>query len=83
MSDTLERLKNLLIVRLKLTIGSDELQEETQLFSADGLDLDSIDVLELIVGIKKEFGVEIADKEIAEKVFVSVGSIVRYIEESR
>ncbi len=83
MSDTLERLKNLLIERLKITIGSDAIQEETELFSADGLDLDSIDVLELIVGIKKEFGVEIVDREIAEKVFISVGSIVRYIEENR
>jgi len=83
MSETLQRLKELMITRLKLKITPDQLGEETQLFGPDGLGLDSIDVLELVVGIKKEFGVEIADRQTAEKVFTSLGAIVRFIEEKR
>lgn len=80
MSDTLQKLKELLVTRLKLKVGIDEIKEDTQLFGPNGLGLDSIDMLELIVGIKKGFGVEIMDRETAEKVFISVGAIAKYIE---
>lgn len=83
MSDTMQKLKEMMITRLRLKIGADQIDEQTQLFGPDGLGLDSIDVLELVVGIKKEFGVEIADRQTAEKIFVSVGAIARYIEENR
>jgi len=83
MSDTLNRLKEMLITRLKLSISPDEITESTTLFGAGGLGLDSIDVLELVVGIKKEFGVEISDRKVAEKVFTSVGAIARYIDEHK
>ncbi len=83
MSETVPKLKELLVTRLKLKIGVDELGEDTQLFGSEGLGLDSIDVLELVVGIKKEFGVEIMDQETAEKVFTTVGEIAKYIEKNR
>ncbi len=83
MQDTLDTLRNLFISKLKLKISPDEIKEDTPLFGAEGLDLDSIDILELIVGIKKEFGVEIADRKVAETVFITIGSIVQYIESNR
>lgn len=83
MQDTMQRLKDLLITRLKLNVKENEIKEDTQLFGAGGLGLDSVDVLELIVGIKKEFGVEIMDREVAEKAFTSIGSIIKHIEENR
>lgn len=81
MSDTFERLKRLLVSRLKLSIGEDMIENNTTLFGPGGLGLDSIDVLELVVGIKKEFGVDVTDRETAEKIFTSVGAIVGYIDE--
>jgi len=83
MSDTLQRLKEMLITRLKLKVTADQITENTMLFGKEGLGLDSVDVLELVVGIKKEFGVEIPDRQVAEKVFVSIGSIVEYVEKNR
>ncbi len=83
MSDTLQRLKDLLIKRLKLKVTPEQINEDTQLFGPDGLGLDSIDVLELVVGIKKEFDVEIVDRQTAEKVFTSVGAVVVFIEEKK
>ena len=82
MSKITQKLKELFITRLKLNMGVDEIKDDTQLFGPDGLGLDSIDVLELVIGIKKEFGVEIMDRETAEKVFISISSIAKYIEEN-
>jgi len=83
MSETLQKLKEMLIKRLKLKVTADQIQEDTRLFGPDSLGLDSIDVLELVVGIKREFGVEIVDRQTAEKVFTSVGAVVRFIEEKQ
>ncbi len=83
MSDTLQKLKELLVDRLRLKISPESITEETLFFGPDGLGLDSIDVLELVVGIKKEFGVEIADRPTAEKVFTFVGATLRFIDEHR
>lgn len=83
MHDTIQKLKELLVKKLKLKIGVDQIKEETLLFGANSLGLDSIDVLELILAIKKEFGVEIMDRETSEQVFTSVGAIAAYIDKNK
>ncbi|UJS17643.1 MAG: phosphopantetheine-binding protein [Candidatus Jettenia sp.] len=83
MYDTIQRLKELLVIRLKLKVGVDKIKDDTPLFGPNSLGLDSIDVLEMVIVIKKEFGVEIMDRETSENIFTSVGSIARYIEENR
>lgn len=83
MSQTTEKLKEIIVERLKLTIDVSQINDDTFLFGPDGLNLDSIDILELIIAIKKEFGVEIMDKEIAQKVFTTVDAVAKYIDENR
>jgi acyl carrier protein len=83
MQDTLTILRTLFITKLKLKMPPDDITEDTQIFGTDGLGLDSIDILELIVGIKKEFGVDISDRKVAEKVFITVGSVIQYIESNK
>jgi len=83
MQETLAILRNLCITKLKLKMSPDDITEDTQIFGDDGLGLDSIDILELIVGIKKEFGVDISDRKVAEQVFISIGSVIQYIESNR
>jgi acyl carrier protein len=83
MYDTVQRLKELLVTRLKLKVGVDKIKDDTPLFGPNSLGLDSIDVLEMVIVIKKEFGVEIMDRETSENIFTSVGSIAKYIEENR
>lgn len=53
---------------------------ETPLLSA-GLDLDSVAVLELILAVESEFGIEFADDELSVALFDSVGALARTIEE--
>lgn len=45
--------------------------------------LDSIDVLELVMMIEKDYGVKIDNKELGEKVFASVHTLACYIHENR
>ncbi len=48
MHDTIQKLKELLVTKLKLKIGVDQIKEDTLLFGSNSLGLDSIDVLELM-----------------------------------
>ncbi|MEX2382809.1 MAG: phosphopantetheine-binding protein [Opitutales bacterium] len=56
-----------------------EIHEETALME-NGLELDSIDALELVVGVEKEFGIKIQSSEEATKAFSSFGAFVDYVE---
>ena len=71
--------KKLIIARLKLEeISIADIDSEAPLFG-EGLGLDSIDALELVIGLEKEYGVSIPDAEVGKKVFQSVRAIAQYI----
>ena len=71
--------KKLIIERLKLEeIAVEDIDTDAPLFG-EGLGLDSIDALELVIGLEKEYGVSIPDAEVGRKVFQSVRTIAQYI----
>lgn len=73
------RVKELIINRLQLEgITPEEIDDDAPLFG-DGLGLDSIDALELVIGIEKEFGVRIQDEEVGTKAFASVNALVEFL----
>ncbi len=74
-----DKVKALIIRRLKLEIAPEEIEDDAPLFGA-GLGLDSIDALELVVGLEKEFGIKIEDEEVGREAFASVNALVRFIE---
>ena len=79
-SDIREKIKEMLVRRLKLKMAMQDIKNDAMLFGEGGLGLDSIDALELVVGLQKEFNVVINDKAVAEKVLVSVNTIAGFIE---
>ncbi len=83
MSDIREKIKEMLVRRLKLKMAMQDIKNDAMLFGEGGLGLDSIDALELVVGLQKEFNVVINDKAVAEKVLVSVNTIAGFIEEAK
>jgi len=80
MSDTVERVRHLLSTRLKLAKAIEGITDDTPLFSPAGLGLDSIDALELVLGLEKEFGVVIEDRAVAIQVLTSVRTIADYVQ---
>ena len=81
MSDSLHsKIKLMLVRQLKLQVKPEEIEDEAPLFGS-GLGLDSIDVLEVVASIEKEFGVSIKSQEEGERVLKSVRSIGDFIRE--
>ncbi|MDB5141194.1 MAG: acpP 1 [Mucilaginibacter sp.] len=76
-----QQLKKQIIEFLNLTpLAPEEINDDEPLFG-DGLGLDSIDSLELIVLLKKEYGINIQDPKDGRKVLVDVNTMVDYITE--
>ena len=72
------RIKEMLVRQLKLQVKPEEIEDDAPLFG-EGLGLDSIDVLEVVASIEKEFGVAIRSQEEGERVLTSVGGIASYL----
>lgn len=82
-NDLIEKIKHLIIQRLKLVEMTPEMIETDAPLFGEGLGLDSIDALELVLGLEKEFGVIIPDAEVGKKVFQSVRTMAQYIIEQQ
>lgn len=83
MSDTLRsEIKQAIVRSLRLPMQPDEIGDSTPLFG-EGLGLDSIDVLELVLEIERTFGVSITDEQTGAQVLRSVDAIAAHIEASR
>jgi acyl carrier protein len=80
MNEMVQRVRNLLSTRLKLAKAVDEITDDTPLFGPGGLGLDSIDALELVLGLEKEFGVVIQDRAVAVQVLTSIRTIAEFIQ---
>ncbi len=63
-------------------VDPDAVPDDAPLFG-EGLGLDSIDVLELVVMLEKDYGIRIEDKELGRKVMTSVASLADHIAKHR
>ncbi len=78
-----EFLKKMIIDTLRLEdITVAEIENDAPLFR-EGLGLDSIDALELVVAIEKTFNVIIEDEDVGRKAFASVMALAKFIQEER
>lgn len=84
MSDELiPKVKQMIIDCLRIEgMSPDEIETDAPMFG-EGLGLDSIDALQLVVAMEKEFGVVVPDAATGSTVFASVRSMATYIAENR
>lgn len=74
------RIKQLLVDALHLEgLIPAEIADDAPLFG-DGLGLDSVDALELVVALEREFGIRIQSQEVGREAFASIGTIAAFIE---
>jgi acyl carrier protein len=81
--DLRSRIKEMLVKNLMLQTTADQIADDLPLFGPNGLGLDSIDALELVVSMEKIFGVGVPNSEIAGQVLRTVNTIHDYILEKR
>jgi acyl carrier protein len=77
-SNLREEIKQAIVRSLRLPISPQEIGDSMPLFG-EGLGLDSIDVLELVLELERTFGVSIADEETGSRVLRSVDTIADFI----
>lgn len=83
MSNLKKILKEQLIEHLNLEdLSIEDIKDNTPLFG-DGLGLDSIDALEIIVMLDKKFDIKISNPEDGQKIFQTVNTIAEYIENQK
>ena len=63
-----------------ILVGAEDIDADAPLFG-EGLGLDSIDALELIVLLEKNYGIKIEDPKDGKKIFFSIRTMAEYITE--
>ena len=81
-ADLKVQIKQLIVDRLKLEVEPAAIEDAQPLFG-DGLGLDSIDALELVLGIEQAFGVKIEDEEMGEQALSSVNALADFVAAKR
>ena len=84
----MEELINNLKLQIKEALNLEELSveefdENAPLFGDDGIGLDSIDALELIVLLEKNYGIRLANAAEGKEIFKSVATIADYVAQNR
>jgi acyl carrier protein len=83
MTDLKPAVKEMIIQRLKLEgMTPGDIDDQAPLFG-DGLGLDSIDALELVLGVEQTFGVKIEDEAAGMKAFRNVEALAAFIQEHK
>lgn len=84
MENLIETLKEQIIEALNLEdMTATDIDNDAPIFGEDGLGLDSIDALELIVMLEKNYGIRLANAKEGKDVFKSVRIMAEYIEQNR
>jgi acyl carrier protein len=74
-------IKQLMVENLMLQSKAEEIADDLPLFGPGSLGLDSVDALQLVVALDKNYGLKIPDPEAAKKVLQSVNTIVAALEQ--
>ena len=76
-----DRIKAMMVENLMLQVPLAEIGDDQPLFGPNSLGLDSVDALQLVVGLDKSFGLKIPDPATAKEVLKSVNSMVAAVQQ--
>jgi acyl carrier protein len=78
-NELIDKLRKEIIQQLNLEdLNAEDIDPDSALFG-EGLGLDSIDALELIVLLEKNYGIKIEDPKDGKKIFASIRTMAKYI----
>ncbi len=82
--ELIEELKLKMIEALNLEdLKPEDIDNDAPLFGDEGIGLDSIDVLELIVLMERNYGIKISDSKTGKHIFSSVRTMADFVAENR
>lgn len=70
-----QQIKSMMVENLMLQVSADDIGDDQPLFGPGSLGLDSVDALQLVVGLDKHFGLKIPDPAAAKQVLQSVNTM--------
>lgn len=76
-----EKIKSIMVENLMLQITTAEIGDEMPLFGPGGLGLDSVDALQLVVALDKNFGLKIRDPEAARAILRNVNTMALAVQQ--
>lgn len=83
MKQLLQELKRKIVEEVQLEgLNPNELADDTPFFDG-GLGLDSVDLLVLVAFVDRDYGIEIFNRELGEKVFITISTLAGYIAKNR
>jgi acyl carrier protein len=74
-------IKSLIVENLMLQSGAETIADDQPLFGPGSLGLDSVDALQIVVALDKNYGLKIPDPETARKVLHSVNTIAAALDQ--
>jgi acyl carrier protein len=80
-SELKKRIKEMMVENLMLKIAPAEIGDDQPLFGPNSLGLDSVDALQLVVALDKNFGLKIPDPAAAKKALESVNTMTAAVRE--
>ena len=76
------QLKKLLVENLALEdITSEQIEDDMPLFGEEGLGLDSLDGVEIVVMLQRQYGLDVKDMQKGREIFQSVNTLAPYVKE--
>jgi acyl carrier protein len=84
MNDSTElktQIKQMLVDNLMLKISAAEIGDDQPLFGPGSLGLDSVDALQMVVALEKNYGLKLSDAEAARKTMQTVNAIAAAVQE--
>ena len=81
--DLKAEIKRMLVENLMLQVTADEIGDDRPLFGPGSLGLDSVDALQIVVALDKNFGLKIPDAAVAKGVLQSVATMAAAVDAHR
>ena len=81
--DLKAEIKRMLVENLMLQVTADEIGDDRPLFGPGSLGLDSVDALQIVVALDKNFGLKIPDAAVAKGVLQSVATMATAVDAHR